>query len=201
MRGRKSLRSYSVHGSMPWLTSLVFALICAGLAYPDRAQAQSNGQQGSNVAQRQGKSGKQLPRFVSLRASRVNLRRGPGTEYPTAWVFRRAGMPVEVVEEYDTWRQVKDAEGTTGWVLNTLLSKRRTALILPWTVKPNQERQLVSLMSRASRNAATVVQVEAGVIANIIKCDGRWCEVHVQDFRGYLAQRDLWGVYPDEVVR
>ena len=64
-----------------------------------------------------GASGLPVPRFVSLKSDRVNLRQGPGTEYPTAWVFRRAGLPVEVIKEFESWRQVRDAEGTTGWVL------------------------------------------------------------------------------------
>ena len=60
-------------------------------------------------------SGLAVPRFVSLKSDRVNLRHGPGTEYPTAWVFRRAGLPVEVIKEFESWRQVRDSEGTTGW--------------------------------------------------------------------------------------
>ena len=82
-----------------------------------------------------GATGLPVPRFVSLKSDRVNLRQGPGTEYPTAWVFRRAGLPVEVIKEFESWRQVRDAEGTTGWVLGTMLSGRRTAVILPWEVQ------------------------------------------------------------------
>src|SRR6516225_828217 len=79
-----------------------------------------------------GGSGLQIPRYVSLKSDRVNLRQGPGTEYPIAWVFRRAGLPVEVIREFDGWRQVRDSEGTTGWVLASLWSGRRTAVVLPW---------------------------------------------------------------------
>src|SRR4029453_6158013 len=84
-------------------------------------------------------AGLQVPRFVSLKSDRVNLRQGPGTEYPTAWVFRRAGLPVEVDKEFESWRQVRDAEGTTGWVLGTMLSGRRTAVILPWEASNGQK--------------------------------------------------------------
>src|SRR5262245_48383818 len=70
-------------------------------------------------------------RYVSLKADRVYLRKGPGTQYPVAWEFQRAGLPVEVIREFDVWRQVRDASGTVGWVHSSLLSGRRTALILP----------------------------------------------------------------------
>ena len=86
-----------------------------------------------------------VPRFVSLKSDRVNLRQGPGTEYPTAWVFRRAGLPVEVIKEFESWRQVRDAEGTTGWVLGSMLSGRRTAVILPWEARPGRQ-QVVAVL-------------------------------------------------------
>jgi SH3-like domain-containing protein len=149
-----------------------------------------------------GASGLPVPRFVSLKADRVNLRQGPGTEYPTAWVFRRAGLPVEVIKEFESWRQVRDAEGTTGWVLGSMLSGRRTAVILPWEVKAGQGQQsLAVLRDDNSERAGAVAQVEAGVLANIITCDGKWCRVSVGGFRGYIEQAKLWGAYKEEVIK
>jgi SH3-like domain-containing protein len=149
-----------------------------------------------------GASGLPVPRFVSLKADRVNLRQGPGMEYPTAWVFRRVGLPVEVIKEFESWRQVRDAEGTTGWVLGSMLSGRRTAIILPWEVKAGQGQQtLAVLRDDDSDRAGAVAQVEAGVLANIITCTGKWCRVSVGGFRGYIEQSKLWGAYKDEVIK
>jgi SH3-like domain-containing protein len=149
-----------------------------------------------------GATGLTIPRFVSLKSDRVNLRQGPGTEYPTAWVFRRAGLPVEVIKEFESWRQVRDAEGTTGWVLGSMLSGRRTAVILPWEVKAGQAQQaLAALRDDDSERAGAVAQVEAGVLASIITCDGKWCRVSVGGFRGYIEQAKLWGAYKDEVIK
>ncbi|MDX2258404.1 MAG: SH3 domain-containing protein [Hyphomicrobiaceae bacterium] len=141
-----------------------------------------------------------LPRFASLKASEVNLRRGPGTEYPTAWVFRRAGLPVEVLEEHEAWRQVRDADGTTGWVIRSLISGRRTAQVLPWEVKEGQARPQLPLHARASDGSGTVVMLEAGVIADVFSCDGTWCYIGVESFRGYIRQAKLWGVYAGELL-
>jgi SH3-like domain-containing protein len=149
-----------------------------------------------------GGTGLAVPRFVSLKSDRVNLRQGPGTEYPTAWVFRRAGLPVEVIKEFESWRQVRDAEGTTGWVLGTMLSGRRTAVILPWEVKPGQGQSVTAVLrDDDSQSASAVAQVEAGVLASIITCDGKWCRVSVSGFRGYIEQAKLWGAYKDEVIK
>jgi SH3-like domain-containing protein len=148
-----------------------------------------------------GGSGLPVPRFVSLKSDRVNLRQGPGTEYPTAWVFRRAGLPVEVIKEFESWRQVRDSEGTTGWVLGTMLSGRRTAVILPWEVKSGTAQKTVDLRDDESERADAVAQVEAGVLANIISCNGQWCRVSVGGYRGYVEQTKLWGAYQGEVIK
>ncbi len=146
-------------------------------------------------------SGLPVPRFVSLKSDRVNLRNGPGTDYATSWVFRRAGMPVEVINEFEGWRQVRDAEGTTGWVLQNMLSGRRTALVLPWELKPGQPTPEIQLRDSDRDTATPVAVVEAGVIANVRSCDKRWCAVVIGDFRGYVEQGKLWGVYAGEVVK
>ncbi len=141
------------------------------------------------------------PRFASLKASKVNLRKGPGTDYPTAWVFQRAGLPVEIIRDYEAWREVRDASGTTGWILRTLLSGRRTAQVLPWEVKEGQPRAQEPLTERPRQGSDPVALVEAGVIADVQSCDGKWCVVAVGNFKGYIAQAKLWGVYPGEVVK
>ena len=148
-----------------------------------------------------GPSGLPLPRFVSLKSDQVNMRSGPGTDYPTQWVFRRAGLPVEVLREFEGWRQVRDAEGATGWVLAALLSGRRTALVVPWEVKAATAPPLVALKDDDELTANDVARVEAGVLANVRNCDGKWCEISVADVRGYIEQKKLWGVYPGEIVK
>ena len=146
-------------------------------------------------------SGLAVPRFVSLKADRVNLRNGPGTDYPTGWVFRRAGLPVEIIKEFEGWRQVRDADGATGWVLQSFLSGRRTGLVLPWERKQGEKPPLVPIYASDSASSSVTVNVEAGVIADLHGCDGRWCRVTVDKYGGYIEQKKLWGVYEGEVIK
>ena len=146
-------------------------------------------------------SGLPIPRYVSLKSDRVNLRTGPGTEYPTTWVFRRAGLPLEIIKEFDAWREVRDADGATGWVLQSFLSGRRTALVLPWELKSGQPAPQVEIRRSDSESSRTVAKVEAGVIANVHNCDGRWCQLTIDNVRGYLEQSKLWGIYANEVLK
>lgn len=192
-RGREAVSCNSGHTGLwraqIWAFAVAVVTVSIGVwAIPVAAQAPA----------KVGASGLPLPRYVSLKSDRVNLRKGPGTEYPTAWVYRRAGLPVEVVEEYESWRKVRDAEGTTGWILSALLSGRRTALVLPWELKSDAARPQVALRTSDSERAQPVAMIEAGVIADVQSCDGAWCYVTIQSFRGYLEQKKLWGVYANE---
>lgn len=131
-----------------------------------------------------------LPRFVSLGSERINARTGPGGQYPIDWVFVRRGLPVEITQEFELWRKVRDMDGAEGWVHKSLLSGRRTAL-----VRGPQTREL---RREPEERAPTVARAEPGVIARLLKCRGTWCQVAVADRRGWIGKAALWGVYPDE---
>ena len=149
-----------------------------------------------SAAQQAGSAtGLQLPRFASLKTDRVNLREGPSKDHATKWVFQRAGLPVEITAEFETWRKVRDSEGAEGWVLHSLLSGRRTALVAPW--KHGQDFKLFARPNDTSQVAATL---QAGVLGNIRSCDGQWCRIDGDGFDGYIQQTDLWGVYPGDRV-
>ena len=136
-----------------------------------------------------------LPRFASLKTDRVNLREGPSKDHATKWVYERAGLPVEITAEFEIWRKVRDSEGVEGWVLHSLLSGRRTAL-----VTPNKKGEDSKLYARASASADLAATLQSGVIVNIRRCDGAWCLVDGDGFKGYIEQEKLWGVYPDEKI-
>jgi SH3-like domain-containing protein len=136
-----------------------------------------------------------LPRYASLKTDRVNLREGPSKDHPTKWVYQRAGLPVEITAEFEIWRRVRDSEGVEGWVLHSLLSGRRTALVTP--SKKGETAKLYAKASDASDLAATL---QSGVIVNIRNCDGAWCLVDGDGFKGYIQQIKLWGAYPDEKI-
>jgi SH3-like domain-containing protein len=136
-----------------------------------------------------------LPRFASLKTDRVNLREGPSKDHATKWVYQRAGLPVEITAEFEVWRRVRDSEGVEGWVLHSLLSGRRTAL-----VTPNKKGENAKIYARPSESGDLAATLQSGVIVNIRTCDGSWCQVDGDGFKGYIEQAKLWGVYPNEKI-
>jgi SH3-like domain-containing protein len=179
-----------------WAVSLVLVALVAGATGALGQAAKDAPASGA------GADGLKALRYVSLKADRVYLRKGPGAEYPVAWEFQRAGLPVEVIREFDVWRQVRDASGTVGWVHSSLLSGRRTALVLPWELKEGQlQPPLATLRYDDHETASPVAQVEAGALVSIIACEKGWCRVSIGSHRGYIEQTKLWGTYPDEKIK
>lgn len=141
-----------------------------------------------------GPSGLPLPRFVSLKSSRVNMRVGPGRDYQIDWMYLKRGLPMEVIQEFDTWRKVRDPEGNEGWILHSLLSGSRTAIVIPWENKG----ATVTLHDRPHADSRVVAEFEAGVVATVASCQDGWCRLEADGVEGYAEQTLLWGVYPDE---
>ncbi|WP_245415000.1 SH3 domain-containing protein [Aureimonas flava] len=137
-----------------------------------------------------------LPRFVSLKSARVNLRVGPGKDYAVSWLYLKQGLPVEVIQEFDLWRRIRDSEGTEGWVYHSLLSGERTALAAPWLKGKTQA--VITMHRSAASDGAVVAEMEPGVLTRVRECSFGWCEVEAAGRRGFVTQKEIWGVYPDE---
>ncbi|MCF8496345.1 MAG: hypothetical protein K9G62_06735 [Alphaproteobacteria bacterium] len=131
-----------------------------------------------------------LPRFVSLAKDEVNVRTGPGTKFPLKWSFKKRELPVEIILEYGPWRKIRDREGQVGWVHESMLSGRRTALIEGSEPVPLHARQEV-----ASRLLA---YLEPGVIAALKECAPDWCRVESAGYKGWMERKFIWGVYESE---
>jgi SH3-like domain-containing protein len=157
-------------------------------------------QSGAAAAQtvRLGPSGLPLPRFVSLKSGRVNSRVGPGVNYSVDWMYMKSGLPMEIVQEYDNWRRVRDADGAEGWINQSLLSGRRTAMVTPWQ---RGKETRINLLKRAEEDAPVVAILEPGVTGSIKSCSGQWCEMTFDGHTGWLAQSLVWGAYPGEKVK
>ena len=131
-----------------------------------------------------------IPRFVSLKASESNVRRGPSLSHRIDWVFKRRNMPLQVVAEYGHWRKVADRDGQGGWVHYTMLSGSRTVII---------DQDLLAIRSRPDAGSPESAVLEAGVIARLGECNPNWCRLTAGGYRGWAQKSVLWGVRPDEI--
>ena len=132
-----------------------------------------------------------IPRFVSLRSDEVNVRGGPGTRYSIRWVFKRKHLPIEITQEFEHWREVRDHEGATGWIHKSMLSGARSALVL-------DDAQV--LHRAADTTSSGLLLAQPGVVGRILACQRDWCRLHIDGRKGWMPKTAIWGVYPNEII-
>ena len=135
---------------------------------------------------------KQPPYWASIASGQAMTRTGPGKNYPGVWLYQRRDLPVRVVKKYENWRLIQDADGAQGWMLVTLLSDRRTAI-----VKPGEPR---AIRVGPIGSAKVQYQVEQGVVGRLEKCSDGWCRINVANKKGYIRTSDIWRVSENEGV-
>ena len=128
-----------------------------------------------------------VPRYVSLKAKKANVRRGPGLSYRIDWVFQRRNMPLQITAEYGHWRRVVDRDGEGGWVHYVLLSPSRTVIV-------NQDS--LSLRAKPSGTAPVRAELEHNVIARLGDCQSTWCRLTAGGYTGWAHKAAIWGVNP-----
>jgi SH3-like domain-containing protein len=131
-----------------------------------------------------------LPRYVSMKSTEGNVRRGPSLSHRIDWVFKRRDMPLQVTAEYGHWRRVQDRDGAGGWVHYALLSGVRTVLV---------EQDMVQVYTRPDPQSPVAAAFEMGVVARLGTCNEDWCRISAGGYRGWASKDTLWGVMPDEL--
>jgi SH3-like domain-containing protein len=174
---------------MPLAMLLVAAAILGQVAAAQEGDRAISTAPPSDASSAGRSTGLPVPRFVSLGADRVNLRYGPGKEYPISWVLARRGLPVEIIGEYDTWRKVKLHDADEGWIHGSLLSSRRTVLVTE---------SVGELRRTPDDDARVVLRAEAGVIGELVDCEREWCRIDIQGRRGWLRRDAFWGMLASE---
>ena len=145
---------------------------------------------GATAAERGSVTGLPLPRYVSLKVSEANVRRGPSLTHRIDWVYKRRAMPLRITAEFGNWRRVEDRDGAGGWVHYALLSGARTAIV---------EQDLLDVLARPEPGAMVVARLEAGVIARLSGCDEAWCALSAGGHDGWVPKSALWGVDAREI--
>ena len=136
---------------------------------------------------------KQPPYWASIASGQAMTHTGPGRNYPNVWLYQRRDLPVRVIKKYETWRLIQDPDGAKGWMLVTMLSDRRTAMVKPGDPRP--------VRSDPDDGAKVRYRAEAGVVGRIDHCKGTgWCRIEIGKREGYIRTSDLFGVGAGEVV-
>jgi SH3-like domain-containing protein len=135
---------------------------------------------------------KEPPYWASIASGQAMTHTGPGRNYPNVWLYQRRDLPVRVLKKYENWRLIQDPDGAQGWMLVTMLSDRRTAVIKPGAPRP--------IRVGAYDGAKPQYMAEPGVVGRISRCSGGWCRIEIGNRKGYVQTSDIWGVSDGETV-
>jgi SH3-like domain-containing protein len=132
------------------------------------------------------------PYWASIASGEAMMRTGPGRNYPGTWLYKRRDLPIRVLKIYPNWRLIEDPDGEKGWMLVTLLSDRRTAIVKPGEPRP--------IYVQPSESAAVRYRAQPGVVGRVDKCRDGWCRITVGQREGFIRTGDIWGVSEGETV-
>jgi len=130
-----------------------------------------------------------LPRFASIKASKMHLRTGPGNQHPIIWIYHKQHLPVMIIAEYENWRQIEDYEGTTGWVHHSMLSGKRYVMVL---------QKNASLLHSDDRDATIKARLDYSILGLIKDIKPAMVNIKIDDVKGWIARSDIWGVLKNE---
>jgi SH3-like domain-containing protein len=130
--------------------------------------------------------------YASLRSNKVYLREGPTFEHRILFIYERKDYPVEVLASYETWRRVRDADGTIGWVSQSMLSDARTVLIVG--------KGRADIRDEPSAAASVIAKADPGVVARLKACKPQFCAISTSGLKGWIDRTRIWGVDAGEVI-
>ncbi len=121
------------------------------------------------------------------------MRTGPGEQYPIKWTYQRPGLPLEVIREFHHWRRVRDWQGAEGWMHSSMLSGKRSVMVVG---------EIRTLHDEPDAGSGAAARVEGPVIGKLLSCEkvSSWCRVEFGGVKGWLRRSEMWGVYEQEEV-
>ena len=124
--------------------------------------------------------------FRTLRNEKVNLRQGPSFDYPVKIFYKKKFLPVLVQDKSDNFRKIRDHENNSGWVHISQLSKKKAAIV--------QKEDLIMFNSPTIFSNPIVI-LKKGRLVKINKCKESWCKVSTDNFKGWISNKNLWGLF------
>ena len=127
------------------------------------------------------------PYFVSIKVDEAYMREGPSDMHRVKWIYRRKGLPLEVIATFDVWRRVRDMDGEVGWMHMALLARDRTAVV---TEGPG-----VEVYAREDTTSQIVARAQPGAIGRLLGCGMLACQVEFPGAEGWVVRARLWGIH------
>ena len=121
--------------------------------------------------------------YLMLKNSKVNVRMGPGLDYPVKFIYKKKYLPVKIIDKKENFRKVIDHKKNSGWIHISQLKKVNSVIVLSNRI----------LFKKPTFNSKPIANIESGKLFVLEKCKKNWCEVSSQNYSGWINMHNVWG--------
>ena len=121
--------------------------------------------------------------YLMLKNSKVNVRMGPGLDYPVKFIYKKKYLPVKIIDKKENFRKVIDHKKNSGWIHISQLKKVNSVIVLSNRI----------LFKKPTFNSKPIANIESGKLFVLEKCKKNWCEVSSQNYSGWINMNNVWG--------
>ena len=122
--------------------------------------------------------------FLSLKKDKVNVRYGPSLESPIKYVYKKVNLPIKQIDKKENWRRIIDSKNNSGWIHWSQLKKVNSIIVLEDKI----------LFKNPSNFSKPLAQIKKGRLLILQKCDGEWCKIKSDNFKGWIKTNNIWGL-------
>ena len=121
--------------------------------------------------------------FLSLKKNKVNVRYGPSFETPIKYVYKKIHLPIKQIDKKENWRRIIDSKNNSGWIHWSKLKKINSIILLEDKI----------LFKNSSNFSKPIAKIKQGRLLIVQKCDGKWCKIKSEKFKGWIKNSNIWG--------
>ena len=130
-------------------------------------------------------SAKENSYYLILKNNEVNVRYGPGFDYPIKYVYKKKNLPIKVIDKKENFRRIIDFKNNSGWIHTSQLKKGKSLILLKDQI----------LFSKPTKYSKPIIKIAKGRLLLVKKCKKKWCKVKTEDYLGWILTNDIWGTY------
>ena len=122
--------------------------------------------------------------FLSLKKDKVNVRYGPGFEYPIKYIYKKINLPIKQIDKKENFRRIIDIKNNSGWIHISQLKKINSVITLKDKI----------MFKKSTFFSKPIAQIKKGRLLIIQNCTKEWCKVKTDNFKGWVNKKNLWGI-------
>ena len=123
--------------------------------------------------------------YSTLKYDKVNVRYGPGRDYPIKYIYNKKNLPVKVIDKKENFRKIIDFKKNSGWIEVSQLKKGKSFILLKNQI----------LFSKPTKHSKPLFKIAKGRLLIVKKCKKNWCRVKTENFLGWVKINEIWGLY------